>query len=52
MGYHSAAMKNPCVYILASRPNGTIYVGVTSNPVQRVWQHKNGLVDGFTKDTE
>ncbi len=42
-------MKLPCVYLLASRRNGTLYVGVTSNLVQRVWQHKEGLVDGFTK---
>jgi putative endonuclease len=37
------------VYILASRRNGTLYVGVTSQLVQRVWQHKEGLADGFTK---
>jgi putative endonuclease len=37
------------VYILASRRNGTLYVGVTSNLIQRVWQHKEKLVDGFTK---
>ena len=42
-------MKQPCVYMLASRRNGTLYVGVTSNLVQRVWQHKNELVEGFTK---
>ena len=42
-------MKVPCVYILASRPGGSLYVGVTSNLAQRVWQHKNDLVDGFTK---
>ncbi len=42
-------MRQPCVYILASRKNGTLYVGVTSNLVARVWQHKNDLVDGFTK---
>lgn len=42
-------MKQPCVYILASRRNGTLYVGVTSNLVQRVWQHKNDLAEGFTK---
>ena len=42
-------MKRPCVYILASRRNGTLYVGVTSNPVQRIWQHKNDLAQGFTK---
>ncbi|HQR12749.1 MAG TPA: GIY-YIG nuclease family protein [Casimicrobiaceae bacterium] len=38
-----------CVYILASARNGTLYVGVTSNLIQRVWQHKEGFVDGFTK---
>jgi putative endonuclease len=42
-------MKQPCVYILASQRNGTLYVGVTSNLVQRVWQHKCDLVEGFTK---
>ena len=42
-------MKIPCVYILASRPNGVLYIGVTSNLPQRVWQHKSDLVGGFTK---
>ena len=42
-------MKIPCVNILASNRNGTPYVGVTSNLVQRIWQHKNDLVEGFTK---
>ncbi len=42
-------MKLPCVYILASKPHGTLYLGVTSNLVQRTWQHKNDLVEGFTK---
>ena len=41
-------MKEPCVYILASKPFGTLYTGVTSDLVQRVWQHKNDLIDGFT----
>jgi putative endonuclease len=36
------------VYILASQRNGTLYIGVTSNLVQRIWQHKEGLVQGFT----
>ena len=45
-------MKQPCVYILASKRNGTLYIGVTSNLVQRVWQHKNDLVEGFTKRYE
>jgi len=41
-------MKLPCVYILASRRNGTLYVGVTSNLPARVWQHKNDVVEGFS----
>ncbi|AKH36638.1 GIY-YIG nuclease [Nitrosomonas communis] len=39
----------PCVYMLASRRNGTLYVGVTSNLVKRVWEHKNNIVKGFTQ---
>ena len=39
----------PCVYILASRRNGTLYTGVSRYPIQRIWQHKEGLVRGFTK---
>lgn len=39
----------PAVYILASQKNGTLYIGVTCNLVQRIWQHKNDLVEGFTK---
>ena len=35
--------------MLASKRNGTLYVGVTSDPAQRIWQHKNGLMEGFTK---
>ena len=42
-------MKSPCVYILASKRNGTLYIGVTSNLAHRVWQHKNNFVEGFTK---
>ena len=41
--------KHPAVYILASRPNGTLYVGVSSNLVKRVWQHKNNQIKGFTE---
>ncbi len=37
------------VYILASGLNGTLYVGVTSDLIKRVWQHKKNLVEGFTK---
>ena len=39
----------PAVYIVVSARNGTLYVGVTSNLVQRVWQHREGTIDGFTK---
>jgi len=43
-------MRNrlPCTYILASAPRGTLYIGVTSDLVQRIWQHRNDLVPGFT----
>ncbi|MGH8501863.1 MAG: GIY-YIG nuclease family protein [Gammaproteobacteria bacterium] len=41
--------RQPCVYILASRRNGTLYTGVTSDLVKRIWQHKNGLIDGFSR---
>ena len=37
------------VYILASKKNGTLYTGVTSNIIKRTWQHKNGLIEGFSK---
>ena len=37
------------VYMLASEPYGTLYVGVTSDLVKRVWEHKNGFVEGFTR---
>jgi putative endonuclease len=46
---HASAVKQACVYILASQRNGTLYVGVTSDIVRRVWQHKVGEIDGFTK---
>jgi len=41
--------RNPCVYILANKPNGTLYVGVTSDLPKRVWQHKHRETSGFTK---
>ena len=41
-------MKQPCVYILASKPYGTIYIGVTSDLVARLYQHRSGEATGFT----
>jgi len=41
--------RRPCVYLLASRRNGTLYVGVTSDLIRRIWEHKNDLTEGFTK---
>ncbi|WP_333606318.1 GIY-YIG nuclease family protein [Novosphingobium sp.] len=41
---------NPAVYILASRKNGTLYTDVTSDLVKRLYEHRNGLIDGFTSD--
>lgn len=41
---------SPSVYILASRKNGTLYTGVTVDLVKRLYEHRNGLIDGFTKD--
>jgi putative endonuclease len=40
--------RQPAVYMLTNRRNGTLYVGVTSDLVKRVWQHKNKVVEGFT----
>jgi len=37
------------VYMLVSKLNGTLYIGITSNLVQRIWQHKNKMVEGFTR---
>ena len=42
--------KEPCVYVLASGRNGTLYIGVTSELRKRVWEHKEGVIDGFTKE--
>ena len=40
--------KQPCVYILANKRNGTLYVGVTSDLPKRIWEHKSKVVEGFT----
>ena len=42
-------IKLPAVYILANRKHGTLYVGVTSDLVKRIWKHKNDSTEGFTK---
>ena len=39
----------PAIYIMASAKKGTLYIGVTSNLIHRVWQHKEGVCEGFTK---
>jgi len=44
----STMMKQPCVYMFANRRNGTIYTGVTSNPPRRAFEHREGLVKGFS----
>ncbi len=42
-------MKTYYIYIMASKKNGTLYIGVTNDLLRRVWQHKNDVHDGFTK---
>jgi putative endonuclease len=42
-------MKQPCVYIMASKRDGTLYAGVTSDTPKRAFEHREGLVKGFTK---
>ena len=44
--------RQPTLYIMASKPNGTLYIGATSDLVKRVWEHKNNSVDGFTNKYE
>jgi len=40
--------RQPCVYLLTSKRNGTLYTGVTSDLLKRIWEHKNNQVEGFT----
>ena len=42
-------MRQPAIYIVASHKNGTIYIGITSNLIKRIYEHKHGVFDGFTK---
>lgn len=41
--------RPPCVYLLASRCDGTLHVGVSSDLIKRVWEHRNHVIEGFTK---
>ncbi|AGG87236.1 MULTISPECIES: GIY-YIG nuclease family protein [Rhodanobacter] len=40
--------RQPCVYMLASKKNGVLYIGVTSDLAKRIWQHRNDVVEGYT----
>ncbi|MBC7697066.1 MAG: GIY-YIG nuclease family protein [Bacteroidia bacterium] len=42
-------MKQPCIYILSNKPRGTLYIGVTSDLANRIWQHKNDSVLSFSE---
>jgi hypothetical protein len=46
---HTVNMVDGWVYIITNRPNGTLYVGVTDNLARRIWEHREGVVEGFTK---
>ncbi len=45
-------MPGAWVYIMTNRPNGTLYVGVTTNLPRRAWEHRAGIIEGFTKTYE
>jgi putative endonuclease len=46
---HIAAMERAWVYMMTNRPNGTLYTGVTTNLARRAWEHREGLIEGFTR---
>ena len=48
--HNTTAVRQPAIYILASKPQGTLYIGVTSNLIKRVWEHRSDLIAGFTKE--
>ncbi|MGN6789416.1 MAG: GIY-YIG nuclease family protein [Rhodanobacteraceae bacterium] len=41
--------RHPCVYVLASKERGTLYVGLTSDLIKRIWEHRNNLVEGLQR---
>jgi putative endonuclease len=47
--YNNSMSKTPAVYIITNKKHGTLYIGVTSNLTARIYQHKNHLIDGFSK---
>jgi putative endonuclease len=47
--YNTPTMKGGWVYIMTNRPNGTLYIGTTTDLVRRAWEHRTGVVDGFSK---
>ncbi len=48
-GFRRNPLRQPCAYVLANKRSGTLYIGATSNIIQRVWQHKNDFVPGFIR---
>ena len=46
---HTHTIKGGWVYIMTNRPNGTLYVGTTTDLARRAWEHRTGVVEGFTK---
>jgi putative endonuclease len=49
LSFEARAMRDPCIYLLASHYQGTLYCGVTSDLIQRIWEHRSDVVPGFTR---